>query len=335
MKTILAMCPNESDATSYYRGVGPLWAMKKAGMANVVLTAPTTQWPILTGGDILFMQRPYSRTHFEMAVGAKSYGIPLWVDYDDNMLAVPVDNPAHSVFNTPDTQKNIQTILAIADVVTVSTRELANTFLGFRVNSNKSECVVIPNAVDDSAPWYRKRLDGKIETRKNTILWRGSNTHQKDLMTYADKILMVNTDKHEWNFIGYNPFFLTEKLTNVSYYPGGDISAYHHTIQKLAPEIMIVPLFDNALNRSKSNIAWLEGTLAGAACLVPDWDEWKKPGAIRYDEENNSFFNQLSRMIEDPSDFAVYNQKSFEYIKNHLVLSKVNELRKSVLDEIS
>ncbi len=144
---------------------------------------------------------------------------------------------------------------------------------------------------------------------------------------------MNNNPDLEIDFMGYNPFFITNKLKKYNYIKGMPIDAYLEILPNLDYSICIVPLHDNPFNHSKSNIAWLESTYAGAVCLAPNFKEWRKPGIINYTDKED-FSVKLQAMINGEYNLAALHKRAWDYIQSELSLTKVNELRWNVIKRL-
>ncbi len=316
----MAVCPNQHDATSFYRGMGPLISLMKS-MDNLEVTNALDQsWGSLKYTDIVFLQRPHLEECVTLAERAKQAGKLLWVDHDDCLLALPQSNPHKNIYYREDIQDNIVDCLRAADVVTVSTPALKDAYSKF--NSN---IVVIPNAWDDDL-FPMPKLTNKHPKR---IMWRGSSTHDEDLMGVLISLQSLSQDPSiDLQLVG-DPFWLALKTIGGDRYKHhqwkGDILDYFNLIKRLAPNVLIVPLADNTFNRCKSNIAWLEAAWAGAMTVAPMWDEWKRPGVFNY---TNDFKSQVDNALVYHRREAVLAR---EYIKDNLRLSKVNDLRKAII----
>lgn len=324
MISILMVCPHPTDATSFYRGYLPFGRLRQQ-LANVTLSfAPSIDWSVLAAVDVVFLQRPFTPNHRKIAEMAVEMKRPLWVDYDDYLLEVPADNPTHDTYSDPEGQANMKAILGMASVVTVSTAGLARKLALFNQNIH-----VVPNALDDEL--FQR---GKFTPRNRLVVWRGSQTHQRDVAFYSDAILSVAQKQKDftWHFQGWNPWFLTEAMPKGSCTVGAGLPmmAYMELMRKLSPAVLIVPLADNEFNRCKSNIAWIEGTYAGATILAPDWEEWQKPGVVTY-RDPKDFELALNDLLAGACDLHAMNADSATYIGDHLLLSDVNGKRIEIL----
>jgi hypothetical protein len=167
-------------------------------------------------------------------------------------------------------------------------------------------------------------------------MWRGTASHQKDILLYRDQFLRFfekNPGAH-MTFFGFNPWYVTETIKKDNYTHRPTVMSvpdFLITLRDLRPKLGIVPLVDHGFNRAKSNIAWLELTWAGAVTLVPDWSEWNHPGAITY-SDTDSFLNQLDEMTRySADDLECHHREAWDYIQKECMLSKWNHLREAIL----
>lgn len=345
---LYSIFPNSTDATSFYRGVGPLARMK-----NITIgTSPEVNWGALALTDALFLQRPYTIAATKTILMAKRMARPIWVDYDDDLYAVPPSNRTAALYRSKDTQNIITDAIAKAELVTVSTQALAEKF-GSMLEAMKGQSAephlildptkihIVPNAYDErlaqplSGEWRRKRHQRKL------VAWRGSCTHDDDLWCFAKEIrasVSAHTD-WTWAFVG-DPFWLliddlkripNTRDTTVIQIPSMDPIEYFSFMRETAPALIIVPLRDCEFNRAKSNIAWLEGIHAGAVTLAPDWPEWRRPGVINYFGQED-FGKKLESFVRGEIDGAKLWEEGATYVKEHMTLGRQNILRSELVE---
>lgn len=329
MISLGAMIPKLGDATSWYRAMGPLGEIARRKDRLAISVMDTWNWPSITGTRGVFMQRPFTddqRVAFDMI---KNFGRKIWIDYDDYLFDIPTDNPTFFNYMNQKTADNIKYMIKNADVVTVSTEELKTQYS--QLNPN---VIVIPNALDPVLMKFKR--DKKAQ---RVISWRGSRTHQKDVFLYSPMIVEVANSQYasdwQWHFIGDNPWFLTDRMPHKRTYitKPMDIVDYHEHLTMLGPMAMVVPLHECTFNKAKSNIAWLEASLAGGICLGPDWAEWKRPGMLTY-ASREDFKEQLKSIVQDGVDTEKLKALSWEYIMENLRLDKVNAVRLEVICQI-
>lgn len=330
---LLCVIPKAVDGTSYYRGAGPLQrlaqdANRVPGKRLELIFPEEMNWPTAFSGDAVFMQRPFNDNHLAIAKYAKQCGLPLWLDYDDDLFKVTPDNPMADVYTAPRTKECITKLLGMADHVSVSTVVLADRFHSLA----GGPITVIPNAIDD----YRYPEPVERKPKKELLIaWRGLASHQRDLLEERESIVEVarKSGSAHWMFIGYNPWFITEALTMWGYVSPMDPVHYFEFMRRNQPDIVMVPLAETEFNKAKSNIAWLEATWAGALTVAPDWAEWN--GAARKYGNGVSFGQALLRTIDSITEMRPrFFDQAVASIKAQYVLSKTNRLRANVLQRL-
>jgi hypothetical protein len=327
---MIACLPGPGDATSLYRAVGPFSQLRR--MIDIDIEYPQGfMWTVVRSADIVFLQRPCTNDHLTIATMTKNCNTPLWIDIDDDLLDVPPENPAWEHYREEAVKENIRQCLKLADVITTASPVLAD-----RIKEFNSNIKVIPNAFDET--WLKHYDPLKKKTNPKVVAWRGTNSHIKDLAIVAEDVHNV-ANKHPdliWRFIGFFPWFLQEALKGrtVEHVKGMDPFQYfQYLINQANHQIAICPLVDNALNKSKSNIAWQEHTLAGAITVAPDFPEWQLDGIQRYGKER-SFQDTLLNLIENPQFNHDKLTISLDSIRKNLFLSKINEKRIEVIYEL-
>ncbi len=333
---IQVVCPDPNDATSFYRGVGPMSRLRKLYPKEIHTRFITEMnWSTIVEADIVFMQRPFHSNHRSCASMVKGANIPLWIDYDDNLFGILSDNPVHGIYANPEVQQNVAQLCGMADIVTVSTSALHGVLSKYSQNVR-----VVPNALDDQ---ICNSLLPRPVPDDNYIFWRGTNTHERDLRTIEQELIELSYDAQlaNWKFafVGYNPWWITEKMkpSQVLVSAGAPIVDYMRAIYDMQPRIMIVPLAKNTFNESKSNIAWIEGSYGGAATIAQDMDEFKMPGVLTY-ETPKEFVKCVKHLVEahgqDPDALYVRNQESWNYIQQNLTLKLITERRRGIVSEL-
>lgn len=315
--------PNPKDATSFYRAIGPLSELRRQmPELDLQINPQSYEWQQTYFWDVFFMQRPGSPADLQVAKQMKRDGIKLWVDYDDDLFSVPLSNPSYPIYANPEVRKSVEEILGLADLVTTST-----SALGHKLNKFTNEIAVVPNAFPDHK--VQPRIEHK--TQRRLVNWRGSITHQKDLATFAPQIIQLANEfpDWKWSFMGHSYWALLEKMPkdSVILYDAMDVTTYWEIIRTLMPAIQMIPLEDNEFNRSKSNIAWIEGTYAGASCVSPDWGGWPGHGS-RYSNPNQ-FYEVMKVLMKGETmwdDWPVVRKSYF--------LSDVNQIRANLLRKL-
>lgn len=288
---ILVVCPCPWDGTSFYRGIGPFSHLARHNPTIHVTDGSnmTIGWQDVMQYDIIFIQRPSTIESLKMMEIAKRAKRPVWIDYDDEYLHIPETNPRYELFAEYGRRVTTQDCMKQADYITVSTDSIGKSIREV-VGPNKP-ITVIPNAYDEDL----FRLPTKRNQQK-IVLYRGGDTHEKDINLHKDAIIKCFFDHPEytWAFMGHIPLWLTENPLapddRIRLYPFEEIMTYFDRIMELRPEITIVPLEDNRFNHGKSNINFIESTLCGAVTVAPKFlPEFNKPGIIHYNNYDNLY----------------------------------------------
>lgn len=264
---ILACMPDELDATSWYRGEGPLSEMERQGSVRVT-RSNVVNWALLKRHDVLFLQRPRTGPELDAALMATSMKVPVWCDWDDNGLAL---KPwMHSWAGQADLQ-TLTCLLKTASLITVASTQTAETM--------KSVANAVPrvvrNAVDTSILLPR---DTTTTKNRRVFYWRGTASHRVNLMLYEPIFEKLAHDYPNWTFVfqGAKPELLLQKqLPNVRHMNGVALPGYWDMQMGIAPTIGLVLWSDAEFDASRSDAPWLEMTWAGGLCIVPNAGDYK------------------------------------------------------------
>lgn len=269
--------------------------------------------------DVLVIPRPYNKAHENAIINAKAVGLPVIVDLDDLMFRLPEENPAFLEWDQEHMQR-LSDCLYMADAVTVSTPYMRDFLLAQEAFKGKY-IEVIPNS------WPKQIVRGPNEkAEKLRVLWRGSSTHAGDVATMAGQITRWSDNENiELIFMGH-VFAYKWKCMKIKKLPLAD---YFKAIQSLRPHVVIAPLENNDFNRAKSNIAWIEGTMAGAVTFtnMPAIDQWGEPGMLRDPSVIGS--DRFWKMQK-----GLYS-RSREAINSNYQLQEYNKVRARIISKIS
>lgn len=330
MSSLLINIPTLEDSTSFYRGMGPLAALKRENPGINYIMMDKYNWATLSSYNAIFFQRPYTKNHFAAMALCKEEGMKIWVDYDDFLLDVPTDNPTYPTYNKQDTKNNVIGCIKMADIITVSTHELKRQLEKYNKN-----ILVLPNGLHPK--FVKRRMEGVKRT--TSIAWRGSLTHQRDVMGYAKEIIEMNRNlKYKdwlWYFVGCNNWFITDYMdqNRTLWYEALDVNVYHDEMVKIAPSALMVPLHENLFNKCKSNIAWIESTYFGSVTIAPDMEEWRRPGALLY--KNPEEFKFLLESVMDGNvEIERQVKESWDDILENYNLAKINLQRREIICDI-
>jgi len=323
---LLFLTYNSSEACSFYRCSGIAHHLRKITGYNISVAQwkdlGELTWGIISQYDIIFMQRPFGKDAAVICNYIKDCGKKLWVDYDDNLLALNPENQNYELYNKKEVKLSIVGIINQADAVSVTNEYMRQCFAEFNKN-----IWVIPNAHND---FLLKRED--LPEREKMVFWRGSQSHIYDLMSHKDIINKCSDEYKDWrfNYMGFYPWFL-KKAENNGFIKGMDIILYFKTLFSLAPSLVQVPLSDDVFNHSKSNISFLEASYAGAASLVPAY--WNLPNTLLYSNDQE-YLDYLYFALKGEFDLKKMAEDSWEFVQEYFLLSKINYKRKQLIESL-
>lgn len=318
---ILLLTMNKGDATSYYRAAGVIRDLERRGITVDMFDWPeiAITWPVLSRYDIIWMQRP-GPPITQQAVNAMNYcrqmGRPVVLDFDDNLFNVPMSH--ENAHGFAEMREGLILLLRGAAAVMVSTVEIARDYAQFT-----GRVRVVPNAVPDE---LLRPFTGE---RTQTLLYRGMRNHLPDVYAYSQHFQQLIKDGYKLKFMGLNPYF----LSGYTLLKGKDIYQYFEYFRSLRVRALMFPMVDNKFNRSRSNIAWLEATMAGTVCVAPNWEEWKHPGIIHCGPEN--FYHVMVGIMKGEYDVERLYRTSYEWIRCNRVVSVTNNLREGIFAEVA
>jgi len=321
---LLSIIPNSTDGTALYRAM----PYERIDSIDVIRgSGKKLKWSDLYNIDIVFFQRPATQLNVIDIETCKKFNKKVVIDYDDYCFDIKNEsNPAYEYYCRDAIHAVMRECLKQADVVTASTQALKEALLEQVPSANIK---VVPNAVDDKI-FHTEPLEFE---RNKIILMRGGGSHYYDWLEYKDSIKQILKDNPGYKLavIGFHPPFLKEFPGNqIQYYEFSDVATYFHNLMQLKPEIMLVPLKDDKFNRCKSNIALIEGSLAGAAVIASNLPEFAESGACVFEtgEQLKTLTNELI------SDSEIRNHYYETQLSGIPKLSNVNELRLDIIEEL-
>ncbi len=189
----------------------------------------------------------------------KEKGKKIVAEFDD-FFDANEDNPnllEHQISQAPDV---LRVVAEIADVVTCTTNHLADKLRPYNKN-----VVVLPNFMDMER-WDLPKKPNK--TGYINIGWCGGMSHYKDLEMIVEplqrilkefsnvKLFIVGELRAKKWFEGYK---------NVECMLAVPFEAYPTRLHGLSLDIGLAPLIDNEFNKCKTNIKWMEYSIAQIA----------------------------------------------------------------------
>lgn len=323
---IALLAPIVDDPTSWYRGFGPYDKLCKE--QDWQLTFPTSpSWASLKGADVAIFQRPAMPEHFGMLALAKNMGIKTVVDFDDDNLSVPKDNPTYPQYAGMPVKEAILNLARHCDVLQVSTKFLKDKYGIYNKNTH-----IIPNALDDDQIKTRPTIPGP---RENKLLWRGNQSQMRNLGTVSPSLVAFAQKHPEFKlvFFGHEPFEITERVPNHEIIPPMSLVDYFVTLPRIKAKLLFYPLHNQDHSQARSHISWLEATYASTPILAYRNEEFNKPGCLTYNSITE-FEDTLERVASDAIDLDKQVEISWTEIRDKYLLSKTNEKRLALIESL-
>lgn len=325
---ILIQTLNQTDGAALVR-VDPFYSLKD----HSVTVTTRASFQQINDCDVFYIHRGFLQEHLEMVLTARRLSKKVWADVDDHFLALEQDNPVYFVWTTPATQECVKRILSLAHVVTVSNTNLLSEFSPYNQNIHFIPCAYSEALLNTRKP--------PAKDRQKIITWRGSATHGKSLLEYADAICKVEQKHKDWTFIfvGQFPWWITDKFKNCKwqYIPWLEPMSYLNFMQEAQPAAHIVPLSDNLFTRCRSNSAWFDAAYGGALCLAPAWPNWVQPGVHTYSDPSR-FEHQLNNIMcaaNSGYNFSSEVEAGWQEIRQKWTAEKTNDFRIAILNQLT
>ena len=321
--------PDPTHGTSFYRAIGPWSRLQKDNPGVKVIPHGQTQWASLTEGDVLFVQRPFDGAALKSIQIARLSGIPTWVDYDDNVFAVPEDNPSFPVYSQESTKATMRESIKLASVVTVSNDFLKEEFSKWNPNVR-----VVRNGLDLKLLAFRPN---PMPARNKILVWRGNSSHQRDVNEIEQELVGISHspafDGWKVYFMGYAPWNVIDRMRpgTAGHVPLMDVMKFFHFLMREAPAAILSPLVKTEFNRGRSNISYLESAFVGAVNVCRALPEFERPGAATY-RDPAEFGIQVSRVLAGAAEMDALT--AWEHVSKHETLELRNNERLAILEEL-
>jgi processive 1,2-diacylglycerol beta-glucosyltransferase len=188
---------------------------------------------------------------------------PIVSEIDDNILSTPTYNPADSVYQPGSMFRSIAVEqFKMSDAMVVSTPYLQEVYGEFCENIQ-----VVPNSLDF-------RIWDNLKHRRNTDLvrigWAGGASHEDDLRI-IEPVVRKTLEAHRnvrFCFVHGIPEFFKDVERIEAFHQFTRIDRYPQFLASRGFDIGLAPLVDNAFNRAKSNLRWLEYAGLKVPCVA-------------------------------------------------------------------
>ncbi|NMG64458.1 glycosyltransferase [Azoarcus indigens] len=215
----------------------------------------------LEQADLIVIQRAFPRaTGVETLLDTLfSLGIPVIYETDDLLTGIPGDNPMADY--SEEAADILVALMQRCCALTVSTPALAGHYRHYNPKVH-----VQPNPIDEQI--WTARPPAVKPNRRLRVGFAGSATHVSDLRLVEEALLEIlarHGDEVELCLFGCATERLASQPGVLTIGGGLPYAAYAETLCQLQVDIGIAPLVDTPFNQAKSDIKWLEYSMAGIA----------------------------------------------------------------------
>lgn len=287
----------------------------------------------LDSADIVVFHRPEDPTYLKLAKMLKKDGKKIVMDNDDTFKISyhPLANfePDATKTNLVKRGDAIDNFLAIADLVTTTTKTLANEYK--KINDN---VVILPNCVDPM-DWDEPLRNESDKVRIGLV---GSAALEYDYKKIKGVIRELNDRKDVTLFMfglggkehrNNNPrvvkifkedYKFWDSL-NIEHEPWCTISDYPQKLNEARLDMMLIPRKDNYFNKCKSNIKFLEASMCEIPVIAQSFKDGpyeeitKKTGILI--KNDNDWFSACETLISNKDIRRNLGKAAKEYALNN------------------
>lgn len=257
---------------------------------------------------------------------------PILAEIDDNMISLPTYNEAEQQFRPGSKYRDLAlSQFKEADAMIVSTAYLRDEVY-FDINERIH---VVPNSIDFN-------LWGAVKPRARKgirIIYTAGGNHDEDIRILAPIIPRI-VDRHpevKFVFFHYAP-------PDIEALPGVEvlrkwvpIGKFPQSIASLGGDIGIAPLVDNAFNRGKSNIRWLEYSalrIPTVASNVGHFRETITNGVDGFLADNPEQFEaHLEALIKDKKTRKNIGVRAYQTVYDKFNVDRTSKRYVEILEE--
>lgn len=257
MRKILAFIGEEVGAVEEYRIFRPLegfdveYITKLTGYDKIINFAK--RWKEIS--DVWITKYPNIQLNRFLITASKAVNAKLITDIDDFVWSIPKENSANEAYQL-ERINEISRLIKEAHAITVSTQPLKEILE--KINPN---CTILPNVIKPEE-WKGKKGQNSKKVR---IGWVYSKTHRGDTQEVKEALEEIfDPDLMEIVILAGEP-----KMFNFKYKIWGGVPymQYPNRLRQLNLDISLAPLKNDVFNRCKSNIKWLESSMAGSSFI--------------------------------------------------------------------
>lgn len=259
---------------------------------------------------VMVLQRPAADIHPQLVRAAQANGVAVVIDMDDDMNSMSQDNVARRVYTQRQHNwRYAAECCKLADLVTVSTKSLAQTY------GAHGRVRIIDNYVPETCLSYPSPPTGRFG-------WPGITfSHPHDLQVTGDAVRRLIADGHHFTVVGgrsqvQQKLRLDEPPDAVG--PVG-VDKWVATIGQTL-DVGMVPLENSTFNRAKSRLKGIEMMAVGVPWVASPREEYRRlereSGGGLLADTPKQWYSQLKRLITDDTLREELAEAGREYMRS-------------------
>lgn len=303
----------------------------QVALYDVQEPTPSSWIDICQKHDLIFFNYTIHDWAFAaMGCMARKYGVKMVCDLDDAIWNILPDNPAYQAFKDGGA-KILSSILNEVDYVTTTNSYLKN-IIAHNTYKSHDRIKVFPNYIDLDLYNHRAKTKNDYQI---VIGHFGSTTHFISLQNenFAKGMDRVMKDYPNVIFKTIGAFIPDYRKRWGMRYDNafGDIDIYKWIKEKY-PQFMdeinffVVPLAENAYNRAKSSIKWLEVSAAkrcGVWQRIRQYEEVIDEGKTGLLARNaDDWYYAMKQLIDDNKSRQTMGQNAFKEVEANWTIQK-------------
>jgi glycosyltransferase involved in cell wall biosynthesis len=242
---------------------------------------------------------------------------PCLMEIDDNLAQVPHQFPVYEQNRPGDAQHLWSTRQMVESNAVITTTE----YLAVEFRKYNATVKVIPNCIDFD-------VYDSMKSHSNELVrlgWIGGATHGSDLKLIQDVLYKV-LDKYERSevyIVSCPPpeWPKHERLHMVNRWV--PIDKYPSFLKELSFDIGLCPLRDNAFNRGKSNLRYLEYSACKIPTIASDVEPFRKDYKGPLANTDEEWFDHISKLIEDLDYRLQTGWNGYYHVKDNFNLDHI------------
>jgi len=255
---------------------------------------------ILDMDDDVFNIDPYSDAYRVFGVKEVKHGNEwLWKDGGN------IDIEGNKEY-----QRSLKSFLMRADIVTVSTERLKQTYSKYNKN-----IIVVPNSIDPK-DWVVPNFKEHDEIR---IGWTGGLSHYSDWYDIKDDIKRIADEFPQVKFviggIKFDGIFKDINPDQVEYWGWVDATGHGYRVAMMDLDLAIIPLRKSDFNANKSNIKFYEFSSLKIPTIcsnVPPYSD-----EVPEDCLTNNFYESIKYFIENKDKAKEIAERNYNWVKEN------------------